>query len=102
MTHAQLLAAIDRVVAEHDFGRPLGRKTGKYYGYPYVPALRYANGSWEHAYATEDTPLCETREEAVGIAEAVIEARREWLRAALAKPLLGYMRKQYGLPENID
>jgi hypothetical protein len=63
-----------------DFGRAHCRKTGSYPGYPYIPCVLYANGSWAHCYADEDSPLCGTREEAISIAEAVIESRRKWWR----------------------
>jgi hypothetical protein len=90
---------IEIVISRMKFGTASAAKRGRNSEFPYVPVIKEYLGRGTHnptrrrAYAT--------REEAVAVAQAHIDAWRDDTRKKLADPCWRAFRKQWGLPEEI-
>lgn len=100
---SDLASMIDAAVAARNFGVASARKAGRNSRWPYVPIVDHRTG-WNKAGHTEQIRglAYATRDEAVRAAQRTVDARREGYRAQLSQPRYRALRKQAGLPEEIE
>jgi len=97
-----MTTAIDRAVANVDFGRAIARKRGRHPSYPYVPIIerpspRYGTSTVQLVRVAFDTP-----ESAVEYGERHLEALRDDLRRRLALPNMRALRAAHGLARELE
>lgn len=94
---------IDAVVAAHPFGKASAARRGRRSEWPYVPVIDYGErqvGPKSHTEQIRGRAF-DSRENAVAYAQAVIDARRQHMRAQLLVPRMRAFREQHGLPSEI-
>lgn len=98
-TQDAIVAAVD---ATH-FGKASAQKRGRNPKWPYVPVILHATGGLGGGGHQEQIRkrAFETRDEAVGYAQSVIDARRESLARDLAAPNHRALREAHGLPREV-
>ncbi len=97
MNADELRVAIERIVADEDFGRPTARKRGRDPRWPYVPVIDHGT------YTTQIRALAyTTRAEAIAVGERYIEALRAGLAERLADRRHRALRESYGLPRDVS
>ncbi len=101
---AALADRIAEAVAAHDFGSATARKTGRDQRWPHVPVIRHHTGGLRGDGYQEQLlrRAFATRPEAVEYAGKVIAMRKADLAANLAEARMRALRRQHGLPEEID
>lgn len=99
-----LATALDRIVAERDFGAPTAAKRGRNPSYPYVPVIKLRSdgqqlGGFGSARTRQLRGLAyATREEAIQRAQQAIDSYRRQFAIDLCKPGARDLREHYGLP----
>lgn len=98
ITAEQIAAVVDA----QGWGTPTAARRGRTTARPYVPVVRYHDGTKPGPQTEQILGLAYgSRNEAITAAEQVIDRRRAELAAGLADPLKRALREHHGLPRDI-